>query len=181
MKQASNSSTDQGGGKRRAGKINRPVCDVDHRSDHGVLAQYSTLRRCVLGRWGCDGSRLYRNRRFDRLSRVGRGGLVSARQVVAAAQNLRPSVHCRANVTVSTTTIILSMLAAALIVAAVIYGEWGHRYWPRTVPRPTRRREATGGVCHYCLFLAAAGGAGRTSPHGSDFFFSASVPLTVDW
>jgi len=55
-----------------------------------VLAQYSTLRRCVLGRWGCDRSRLYRNRRFDRLSRVGRGGLDSARQVVAAAQNLRP-------------------------------------------------------------------------------------------
>jgi hypothetical protein len=39
-----------------------------------------------------------------------------------------------------------------------------------------------GRVSHYCLFLAAAGGAGRTSAHGSEFFFSASGrPLTVDW
>jgi hypothetical protein len=38
------------------------------------------------------------------------------------------------------------------------------------------------GVSHYCLFLAAAGGADRTSAHGSEFFFSASGrPLTVDW
>ena len=29
---------------------------------------------------------------------------------------------------VSTATIILVMLAAALMVAAIIYGEWGHRY-----------------------------------------------------
>ena len=32
-------------------------------------------------------------------------------------------------------------------------------------------------VSHYCLLLAAVGGAGRTSPHGSDFFFSASLNL----
>ena len=34
----------------------------------------------------------------------------------------------RANIMVSTATIILVMLAAALMVAAIIYGEWGHRY-----------------------------------------------------
>jgi hypothetical protein len=31
--------------------------------------------------------------------------------------------------------------------------------------------EAACGVSHYCLFLAAAGEEGRTSAHGSDFFF----------
>jgi len=31
--------------------------------------------------------------------------------------------------------------------------------------------EAAGGAIHYCLFLAAAGGAERTSAHGSDFLF----------
>jgi hypothetical protein len=35
----------------------------------------------------CDCSRLYRNQRFDRLSRVDRGGLDSARQVVAARKS----------------------------------------------------------------------------------------------
>ena len=46
--------------------------------------------------------------------------------------------------------------------------------------RPRRRKAAR--VSHYCLFLAAAGGAGRTSAHGSDLFFSASGrPLIVDW
>ena len=34
----------------------------------------------------------------------------------------------RANIMVSTATIILVMLAAVLMVAAIIYGEWGHRY-----------------------------------------------------
>jgi hypothetical protein len=36
------------------------------------------------------------------------------------------------------------------------------------------------GAIHYCLFLAAdGGGAGRTSPHGSDFFFSASGRILI--
>jgi len=40
------------------------------------------------------------------------------------------------------------------------------------------RREAASGVSHYCLFLAAAagGGAGRISPHGSDFFLHPDAP-----
>jgi len=42
--------------------------------------------------------------------------------------------------------------------------------------------KAAGGLSHYCLFLVAAGGAGRTSAHGSDFFFSISEgPLIADW
>jgi hypothetical protein len=47
----------------------------------------------------------------------------------------------------------------------------------------TQNRAGSGGRdSHYCLFLAAAGGAGRTSPHGSGFFFSGTeTPLTVDW
>jgi hypothetical protein len=36
-------------------------------------------------------------------------------------------------------------------------------------------------VSHYCLFLAAAGRAGRTSAHGSDFFFCSGISLRVDW
>jgi hypothetical protein len=45
-----------------------------------------------------------------------------------------------------------------------------------------RRREAAGGVtAYYCLFLVAAGGAGRTSAHGSEFFcFASGRPLIVD-
>ena len=39
------------------------------------------------------------------------------------------------------------------------------------------RREAAFGVSHYCLFLAAAaGGAGRISAHGSDFFLHPDAP-----
>ena len=78
---------------------------------------------------------------------------------------------------------------------------WGAMEWkpgPLTTPNTTRRatdstneprsaflsmmgdqarggREVAGGINHYCLFLAAGGGgAGRTSAHGSEVFFSAS-------
>jgi hypothetical protein len=51
-----------------------------------------------------------------------------------------------------------------------------------------RRELPTAVVAHderrgsYCFFLAAVGGAGRASAHGSDFFFSASgSPLIIDW
>jgi len=37
-------------------------------------------------------------------------------------------------------------------------------------------------VSHYCFFLAAAaGGAGRKSAHGSDFFSASRRPLIIDW
>jgi hypothetical protein len=43
-------------------------------------------------------------------------------------------------------------------------------------------RSLAGPFSRYCLFLAAAGGAVRTSAHGSDFFFSLSGSLLiVDW
>src|SRR5262249_34935665 len=43
-------------------------------------------------------------------------------------------------------------------------------------------REAARGDGNYCLFFVdAGGGAGRITPHGSDFFSASGRPLIVDW
>src|SRR4029077_6983962 len=64
-----------------------------------------------------------------------------------------------------------------LLSGAIAHDEAGCRFFDGP-----GRREVAGGISHYCLLLAAAGGAGRTSPHGSGFFFSGTeTPLIVDW